>query len=316
MGATNSFLDTLNAMTDPDVIKKVHDNIFNATPVLKEFRKKQKTGYGGTQLEAPIEYALNPNTGWYKGSETFLTNDIETATRAYVPWKDIYISVVVTGDDKDQNKGSSKRIANLVEHKLNNARKSLSYQLTNGIMSDGTGSGGKILTGLKAAVDDATNVATYAGINRATYAWWKAKYSALSDYISWSAMQSMYGDLTDGEEHPDLIITTQDIWDDLWELATPTVRTDSEKSSMDYGFSHIKFNGAKIVVDAQAPSGEMYFLNTNYIKLYPMDGYEKPRWTGWKEPTNQDVAVGQFIWKGNILCTNCRYQGRIVSITT
>jgi hypothetical protein len=161
-----------------------------------------------------------------------------------------------------------------------------------------------------------TNTATYAGIERLTDAtWWKAKYTALSDYISLSAMQSMFGDLTDGQEKPDLIVTTQDIWDDLWELITPIQRETSEKLSVNYGYTMINFNGCPVVVDAQCPSGEMYFLNTSHIKLYPLDGYENVRWGGWKEPVNQDVAVGQFLWKGQLACDNCRYVGRIVSIS-
>jgi len=271
--------DTLNALTREDVIKKVTDNIFNATPLLKEMKRKQKTGFSGTKLQAPVEYAENPNSGWYSGTDTFLTNDVETATKAEVNWKDVYVSVVITGDDKDMNKGRN-AVVNMVEHKLKNARKSMSKKLTAGLFSDGTDSSSKIITGLKAAVDDATNVATYAGISRSTYTWWKAKYTALSDYISLSAMQSMYGDLTDGEEHPDLIVTTQDIWDDIWELVTPTIRSEAEKNAIDYGFMSIRFNGAKIIVDAQCPSGQMFFLNTNYINLYPLDGYAKPRWTG------------------------------------
>ena len=308
--------NTLNSLTREDVIKKVTDNIFNATPVLRWFKKNQVTGKSGTKLQAPVSYARNSNTGWYSGADIFLTNDIETVTKAEVNWKDIYMSVVVTGDDKDQNRGKN-AVVDMVDYKLENARESLSYQLTAGIFSDGTGTGNKQLTGLKAAVDDGTNYATYAGIERLTDAtWWKAKYTALSDYISLEAVQSMYGDLTDGEKKPDLIVTTQDVWDDLWELITPIQRTTSEKMSVNYGFDMINFNGCPVVVDAQCTAGYMYFLNSKFIKLYPMDGYDDPKWSGWKEPTNQDVAVGQFIWKGNMLATNCRYLGRIVSITT
>jgi hypothetical protein len=310
-----SFVDTLNALTNEAVQKKVIDNIFNATPTLKEFKSKQETGYAGTKLQIPVEYALNSNRGWYRGSDTFLTNNVETATHLEFEWVDSYVSIVITGDDKDKNQGKE-AIVNLLNHKLNNGRKSMSYLLTSGIFADGTGTGNKEMTGLKSAVDDGTNIATYGGLARGTYTWNKAKYTSLGDYISWPAMQSMYGDLTDGEEKPQLIITTQDVWDDLWELATPTIRSDSNKSSIDYGFEHIKFNSAKIIVDAQTPTGQMFFLNQTYLKLHPLKGYESPKWTGWKEPLNQDVAVGQFIWKGQLACSNCRYQGRIVSITT
>lgn len=162
-----------------------------------------------------------------------------------------------------------------------------------------------------------TGTGTYAGIERLTDAtWWKAKQTALSDYISLEAMQSMYGDLTDGEERPDIIVTTQDVWDDLWELLTPIQRATSGQRSIDYGFRMIEFNGTPVVVDAQCTAGYMYFLNSRYLNLYPLAGYEDPKWTGFKEPLNQDMIVGQFIFKGNILCTNCRYQGKMTGITT
>lgn len=271
---------TLNTLTREDVIKQVTDNIFNATPVLKWFKKNQKTGKSGRELHAPVEYARNTSTGWFSGSDTFTVADVETATKAVVGWKDIYVSVVVTGDDKDQNQGKN-AVVDLVEYKLKNARKTLSYQLTSGIFSDGTSSSSKILTGLNAIVDDGSSVATYAGIERLTDAtWWKAKYTALSDYISLAAMQSMYGDLTDGEEHPDIIITTQDVFDDLWELLTPVQRDNSRGYSAKYGYTAIEFNGVPVVVDAQCPSGTMYFLNSNYLNLYPLAGYNEPKWTG------------------------------------
>lgn len=310
-----AFIDTLNALTREEIIKKVSDNIFNATPTLKYLKKNQRTGKSGTSLNAPLMYARNTNGGSFSGSDVFLTNDIETHTKATVNWKDYYMTVVITGDDKDQNKGKN-AVVSLVEEKLENARLSLAYLLTSGIFSDGTGNGNKDLTGLKAIVDDGTNTATYASILRATYTWWKAKYTSLSDYISLAAMQSMYGSLVDGAIHPDKIITTQAIWDDLWELLTPKQQDTSKDLSAQTGYTAINFNGVPVVVDAQCPAGEMYFLNSQFLKMYPMDGYENIKWTGWKEPTNQDVAIGQFIWKGNLLCTNCRYQGRIVSITT
>jgi hypothetical protein len=308
--------NTLNALTREEVIKQVTDNIFNDTPLLQYLRKNQVTGKSGTKLQIPLSYARNTNSGSYSGADTFLTNSIETATKAELNWKDYYVSVVYTGDEKDQNKGKN-AVVDLIDHKLENARMTMSYNITAGIFGDGTGNSNKDLTGLKAAVDDGTNYATYAGIERLTDAtWWKAKYTALNDYISLPAMQSMYGDLTDGSIRPDMIVTTQDIWDDLWEIITPIQRSDSEKMSANYGFRAITFNGTPVVADAQCTAGYMYFLNSKFLKLYPMDGYDSVSWTGWKQPTNQDVGVGQFIWKGQLAASNCRYLGRIVSITT
>ena len=308
--------NTLNSVTREEVIRDVTDNIFNATPVLKWLRSNQVTGKSGTKLQVPVSYARNTNAGSYSGADNFLANSIETATKAEFNWKDYYVSVVFTGDEKDQNKGKN-AVVDVIDHKLENARMTMTYQLTTGLFSAGTGNSNKDLTGLLAAVDDGTGTATYGGIERLTDAtWWKAKKTALSDYISLAAMQSMYGDLTDGEIRPDMIVTTQDVWDDLWEIITPIQRSDSEKMSANYGFRAITFNGTPVVVDAQCTAGYMYFLNSKFLKLYPLLGYENVKWTGWKEPVSQDVGVGQFLWKGQLACSNCRYQGRIDTITT
>ncbi|RJQ10663.1 MAG: phage major capsid protein [Bacillota bacterium] len=161
-----------------------------------------------------------------------------------------------------------------------------------------------------------TNVATYGGISRSAETWWKAKYTALSDYISLEAIQAMVGDLTDGNIRPQLIITTQDVWDDIYTILTPYQRDYSDKETAKFGYQKIVISGIPITVDAQCPSGEMYFLNFDYLKWRPLAKYANFHFTGWKDPVLQDMMTAQLIWKGNLTCSNCRYQGRIVSIST
>ena len=102
------------------------------------------------------------------------------------------------------------------------ARLSLSDMFSEQLWGDGTGNNGKDITGIQAAVDDGTNVATYGGINRGTYTWWKSQYfDAQNDVLSLGMINSMITKCTDGSERPDLIVTTPDLWDKLWELPKP-----------------------------------------------------------------------------------------------
>jgi hypothetical protein len=283
--------------------------------MLQELRKRQRTYPGGLLIEEPLEYATNPNIGSYSGTDTFATADHEFATKAQFGMKDLYVSTVLTGDDLDKCSGPD-AVLDLARSKMKNAERSLVKEFTRQLFTDGTGNSSKDITGLLAVCDDGTNVATYGGIPRTAETWWKAKYTALSDYISIAAIQAMDGDLTDGQIRPQLRVTTQDIWDDLYELLTPYQRANAAELTAKFGFNAINLNGIKIVVDAQCPSGQMLFLNFDFLHLRPHKRYAEFRFTGWKEPTNQDTKVAQHLWKGNLTCSNCRFQGRIVGITT
>jgi len=61
------------------------------------------------------------------------------------------------------------------------------------------------------------------------------------------------------------------------------------------------------VVDSHVPSGSVYFLNTEYIKLII---HSQRNWspTGWKYPTNQDAAIQQLLWAGELVIPSPRMQ--------
>jgi hypothetical protein len=291
------------------------DNISNATPLLQELKRRQKTYPGGEAIYEPLEYALNPNRGSFSGTDTFSVAQNEWGTKARFTMKDVYASFTITGDDVDKCSGPE-ALMDLIQAGLRNMETSGAYEMTTQLMSDGTGNSSKDITGLKAVCDDSTSVDVYGGITRSVETWWKGKKTTLSDYISLAAIQAMDGDLTDGNKRPQLRLTTQDVWDDLYEILSPYQRDYANKETAKFGYQKIIIAGIPIVVDAQCPSGEMLFLNFDYIKLRPHSRYANWHWTGWKEPVNQDMRTGQSIWKGNLTCSNCRYQGRIVSITT
>ena len=60
----------------------------------------------------------------------------------------------------------------LLESKMQIVEETLKATVTSQLYGDGTGNGGKDLTGLGAAI---AATGTYGGISRDTYAWWRAK---------------------------------------------------------------------------------------------------------------------------------------------
>jgi hypothetical protein len=149
----SKLLDTLNTMAREHTEKRLTDNVFNATPMLQELRKRQRTYPGGLLIEEPLEYATNPNIGSYSGTDTFATADHEFATKAQFGMKDLYVSTVLTGDDLDKCSGPD-GVLDLARSKMKNAERSLVKEFTRQLFTDGTGNSSKDITGLKAVCDD------------------------------------------------------------------------------------------------------------------------------------------------------------------
>ena len=79
-----------------------------------------------------------------------------------------------------------------------------------------------------------------------------------------------------GAEKPDLLMTTQTIWDAVWARVQPQQRypNPSQQDIANVGFDVININGAALVSDNKCPSGYLFGLNTNYIEFYVGQGYD------------------------------------------
>ncbi|MDI6808410.1 MAG: phage major capsid protein [Candidatus Eisenbacteria bacterium] len=99
--------------------------------------------------------------------------------------------------------------------------------------------------------------------------------------------------------------------------------------SGEQGFSALNFRGVPVVADSKATAGTMWFINEDYVSWYGLphpDAAPKPStsstisgvyskspaqsagiglsWSGWRQPTNQDVVVGYFFLYGNLVTRN------------
>src|SRR5690606_18674083 len=165
-------------------------------------------------------YAANTSRGSYQGYDVLTVAPTEEITAAEYDWKQLYVTLTISGAEEAKNRGTA-AVLNLLESKMEIAKQSLIEMFSKQLWGDGTGNGGKDITGIQAAIDDGTNVAVYGGINRATHTWWKSQYGAgtgANRPLSLSLVNSMITATTRGADRPDLIVTTPELWDALWEI--------------------------------------------------------------------------------------------------
>jgi hypothetical protein len=197
------------------------------------------------------------------------------------------------------------------------AEASMDNLMTVGFFSDGTGTGGKQLDGLAAAVDPSPTTGIYGGINAATAGntFW---HNYALDTNGAPAASTILGhfntamaNLTFGKDRPNLIIVDDGVWAQV-AAAMQTLQRFSDPGTADAGFLHFKHMGAEIVLDASCTDVTAYFLNTKYLHLKSHKDRNMVPLGKNRTAMNQDAEVAILAWAGNMTCSGRRYQGQIL----
>jgi len=301
--------DEIDAHVRSKYIPVLVDQYFKSNPLWTQLQAKSKVIYdSGSTIKQPVLFG-ELNSGWYSGLDTFDITTKQTDTLAEFNWAQFYVNITLDGETELKVEGDEK-ILSIMATKMDNASKTFNKQMNQALYAD---QGAKAIRPLTEAV--ATS-GTYGGISKSSYSWWQGNVNSTGGALTLSMLQSMYGDCSDGAIQPDLIVTTQDIYDKIWQRVQPQDRGNNENTPAlgNVGFSGIRFNKATIVVDNYCNDGYIYFLNTDFWKLV-IHKKRPPLWTPPKVPLNQDAFVRQLLWAGCLLCQAPRWQGYISNVS-
>lgn len=312
----------LTAITREKVLPNIVDQIGKESITLGKFLKMAKKTSGGTQIQVPVKYRHNTQGGYYAGLELLDTAQETTRTRAVWDWKQFHKPIVLNNIERAMNAGEE-GIVELMSAEMEDAKTGMKDQLSTALFGDGTANDGKVMDGLLAAVDDGTNVATYAGINRSTYTWWKANYYGSIGTLALADMATGYDAAENGSKRPDYIVTTKDIWTDYEALLFTQVQFISRdgKNRLGGGAETLSFRSTPVEKDEYCPSGRMFMLNLSTFEYrylphpdYPTDsnGFAM---RDLREPVNQDGKVGFIFHYHNLICKEPRANTQLNGIS-
>ncbi len=277
------------------------DNIFKSHAVWYMLKKKGAIEEvdGGERIVQPIMYGTNSTAKSYSGYEVLDVTPQSGIDAAEFNWKQYAAAITISGEEEAKNASSKTRIINLLDAKTKQARLSLEEKLIDGLFSDGTGNGGKNLTGFEAMI---LASGTYGGINGTANTFWQSYVDSTAEALSLADMRTAMNTPTlGGRDAPDLIVTTQTLYEKYESLLTTNYQTQTAgtKELGDAGFKVLEFKGTPIVWDEQVPSGTMYFINTDHLKLvvHKDRNFEV---TPFVKPENQDARIAQILFMGNL----------------
>jgi hypothetical protein len=314
--------DDITSKTVQFIVPEQVDSVFKVSPVLSMVRTKRQFDFpGGLNIQQPIMYAKLKGDSYPRGG-TFDTAYVQTDTAMTFNIKNYYVNITLFGTDDVIAMGSAQAMKH-IDSKMVNAAQTMAELLATDMYLDGQGTNSGVgdLDGFDAALDSGGTFTSYGQITRSLLSANQNEgingYTASVPTLSLTAIQTAYGACWFGNESPDLIVTTQAVWNIFWGKLQPQQRfQDQASETAKAGFRALLFNGTIVTVDQYAPVGKMWFLNTKYVKLYVSKNKKHHfGFTGWKEAQNSDDRCGQYLFSGNLVVTAPRLMGKITGIT-
>lgn len=327
MAFANSSVSDIIATTIQSRSGELADNVTNNNPLLLKLKSKGNVRpfSGGNVILEEIMYndSSTNNTNSYSGFETLNISPNSPISAAQFSIAQYASAVTISGLEMLQNAGKE-QIIDLLEGRIKVAEAQLSNRINVDLYGNGTGNGGKNLTGLAAAVADAPTSGTYGGINRATWTFWQNQAfsgvtnggAAVSAANIQSYMTQLAIKLVRGTDKADLIVADNNYYN-LYVNSLQAIQRVTDPEMAGSGFASLKFYGGGTSADvvlgggigAQQPANHMYFLNTDYIFFRPHKDRNFVPIGGERQSVNQDAIVKLIGWAGNLTSSGAQFNG-------
>lgn len=304
--------DQLLATTLKNYLPKLEDNVFTARPLVFFLKQADQVRVisGGTQIVTPLIHALNGTAGSYSQYDTLSTTPQDGISAAQFDWKQYAVSIAISGYEEAVNSGDE-AIINLLEAKTMQAEETVLEKWDQMFFADTVGNSGKDFNGLGLLV--AQNTSVVGNIETASNTFWQSNIDATGGALTLAKMTTSYNNAAVGNDKPNVILTTQAIFEKYEALLQPQLRY-ADSTTADAGFQNLMFKGCPVTYDANCNSGRIYFLNSKYIRLVGhKDVWFKP--TPFVRPTNQDARYAQILCMGNLTISNRKRQSVMTGVT-
>jgi len=310
---SNPNFDALLSTTLANYRDQLTDNVFTARPLTYFLMDKGRIRMlnGGTKIVEPLIYGQNSTVASYSGYDTISLTAQSGITAAEYDWKQYAASIAISGIEEAKNNGEQE-IINLLEAKIMQAEESMREGFNQMFFGDGTGNSGKNWNGLGNIVEAS---GTVGGINRATAGneYWQSYEENTAGALTLAQLSTAFNSVSVGNDHPDMVLTTQTLFEKYEALLQPQLRYTDTKTA-DAGFQNLLFKAAPVVYDEHCTAGVVYFLNSKYLTLVGHSG----KWfaqTEFVRPENLDARYALIMCYGNLTCRNAAKQGKLTAKT-
>lgn len=322
---SNPNFDSLVTTTFQNYRSQLTDNVTGHNALwwmLKKMPGGIEERDGGRSIVEPLMIARNSTVKSYKGYDILDMTPQSGFSAAEYDWKQIAGTISISGEEEFKNSGKS-QIINLLKSKAMQLEMSLELELNRMIQGDGTGTGGKDITGLALQVEDGAAWSTVGGIDSNANPYWRNQWiggTAAFSSVGVDRMRTLFNSCSRGNSRPGIILTDQYLFEAYEKTLTVNERFTNMEMG-DAGFQNLLYKGVPITFDEDMPfedlatdEHQILMLNLNFIKFVVGKGRNFAV-TPLVKPDNQDAKSSSTILYGNLVCNNRARQGRATDLT-
>ena len=343
MAFANSSITDIIATTIQNRSGVLADNVTNNNAVLRKLKERGNVRPfgGGNVILEEIMYidssSINANS--YSGYEVINIAQNSPISAAQFSITQYAAAVTMSGLEMLQN-SSKEQIIDLMDGRISVAEAQLANRIDYDLYQNGTGNGGKNLTGLASAVADTPTSGTYGGIDRASWTFWQNQYyrgvtdggAAVSAANIQAYMTTLGLRCVRGSDMPDLWVGSANYYGFYVNSLQAIQRITSSDggATAGAGFPSLKFFGGGMAADVVfgggvngavntagtaggEPTSHMYALNTKYIFFRPHRDRNFVPIGGERQSVNQDAVVKLIGWAGNLTSSGPQFCGVLVA---
>lgn len=339
-----AFDNVVDTLTLEEIVPRVVDTVLRSNTFATKMLSKTKR-FGAATMDFPIKYQVGTAIQSFLGFDALPTSFTDTRVLMKYNPRFVAANVALAGTDILANNTAAK-ILDLTKVEMQSRAQDLADGIGTMLWSDGTGNSNKDFLGLGAIVDNGNSVPTIGTLSRSTYTTLQSTVTAAST-LSLSTMRTLYNAIADASIAPTRAYTDYPTWALYEQLLQPQEKIFKEVNIVpNYkgyeGFAGLMYAGMEIVPDRKATTGQLVFLNENFLDFYGLDAdltqFEGARkvdvagklfagnmynsvsnlgfyWTGFIK-SNTQYAFNSFIVIAGNLCTdNPRRHGKLTGVT-
>jgi hypothetical protein len=289
-------------------MKKVMDTV-TKTNVLTALMLTNAKPWKGRTLDKAIQVTAPTTGGSFSGLDTFDTTQSNTKVRMSYDPRAYRQTIVLPGLERDVAGADPNAAVDYVVEAVEEGANAMAQAVGAIFYINGTGNSNKDFLGLKACVDDGTEVTTLGGLNRYT------TYTSLQSYrqatgAGLTSLTAIYTAINATEQYSvelgkKIIITTRALWSNLEALIQPTILSNVQSDGYkmitrngtelanrsglkgEVGFNALYIRGIPVVADDKCTANYLYIINTDFLNFYGIqtvpEGYRSIDMGGNKE---------------------------------
>jgi len=297
-------IDEANTVSDKFYDKTLTQQVYEKSPFYVKLKSMGNVSTdGGTQIQWPIRYKKLDQTGFVGPREQVSYSQVETRTGAVLDWKYLVSQNLISWDERVKNSGKA-QIVSLIDDKTAEIREDVADKFATALHAVTPGANDP--SSLPQMIDSTT---TYAGIAYTDAAEWAAtEDSSTTELVLFGSgsLSYMMNQATFGNDKPDLLLTTRDLWSKFESLIEPQKRYYARDSALGKaGFTTLQWHDAEIVSDVYTQSGYLYGIDTNKFKIlyHPKFNFKTSKWFALEQAGYPEAMAKTCVWAGNVKCT-------------